>query len=338
MTYNEVLDHIKQQQDDDEKFWRFKSILNHKSPISQKSPEYKGSKVNLLIKWEDGSRTYEPLDIIAEDDPLSCALYAKEKGLLDKPGWKRFKAIARREKKLTRMINQAKRKSFCEAPKFMFGYQVPRTPEEALEFDKKNGNTKWGDAIKLETSQLFEYKTFVDYGKGGDPPKGSQKIRLHWVFAVKHDGRHKARCVAGGHLTPPSVESVYSGVVSMTKLRLMIFLGELNDLELYGADIGNAYLKAKTKEKVHFVADKGFGELEGHTMGIYKALYGLKTSGKRWYERMADVLKDMGFKMSKIGRGIWMRDCGNHYEYIAVYVDDLAIALKRSSRLDRHAT
>ena len=60
VTYNKVLDHIKQQQDDDEKFWRFKSILNHKSPISQKSPEYKGSKVNLLIKWEDGSRTYEP--------------------------------------------------------------------------------------------------------------------------------------------------------------------------------------------------------------------------------------------------------------------------------------
>ena len=67
------------------------------------------------------------------------------------------------------MINQAKRKSFCEAPKFMFGYQVPWTPEEALEFDKKNGNTKWADAIKLETNQLFKYKTFVDYGKGGDP-------------------------------------------------------------------------------------------------------------------------------------------------------------------------
>ena len=106
----------------------------------------------------------------------------------------------------------------------------------------------------------------------------------------------------------------------------MIFLGKLNDLELFGADIGNAYLEAKTKEKVYFIANKGFGELEGHTMGIYKALYGLKTSGKRWYERMADVLKDMGFKMSKIGRGIWMQDCSNHYKYIAVYVDDLAIA------------
>ena len=55
----------------------------------------------------------------------------------------------------------------------MFGYQVPWTPEEALEFDKKNGNTKWGDAIKLETNQLFEYKTFVDYGKGEIRQRGA---------------------------------------------------------------------------------------------------------------------------------------------------------------------
>ena len=110
----------------------------------------------------------------------------------------------------------------------------------------------------------------------------------------------------------------------MMELRLKIFLGELNDLKLYGADIRNAYLEAKTKEKVHFIAKKGFGELEGHTMGIYKSLYGLKTSGKRWCKRMADVLKDMGFKMLKIRRSIWMQDCGNHNKYIAVYVDDLA--------------
>ena len=173
-----------------------------------------------------------------------------------------------------------------------------------------------------------KYKTFVDYGKGGYPPKGSLKIRLHWVFDVKHDGRHKARCVAGGYLTPPLVESIYSEVVSMLELRLMIFLGKLNDLKLFGADIKNAYLEAKTKEKVYFIADKGLGELEGHTMGTYIALYRHKTLGKHWYKRMADVCKNMGLKMSKIGREIWMQDCGDHYKYIAVYVDNLAITSK----------
>ena len=34
--------------------------------------------------------------MMAADDPVSCAIYAKEKGLLDRPGWKQFKKIAKR--------------------------------------------------------------------------------------------------------------------------------------------------------------------------------------------------------------------------------------------------
>ena len=89
--------------------------------------------------------------------------------------------------------------------------------------------------------------------------------------------------VAGGHLTETPVDSVYSGVVSLRSLRLVIFLAELNKLELWGADIGNAYLEAHTKEKVYIIDGKGFGKLEGHTLVINKALYGLKSSGLRWH-------------------------------------------------------
>ena len=133
--------------------------------------------------------------------------------------------------------------------------------------------------------QINEYKVFQDHGKAQyDPksrkvsnaPNGYQKIRVHLIFAVKHDGRHKARLVAGGHLTPDPIESIYSGVVSIRSLRLVIFLAKLNNLEVWGADIGNAYLEAKTKEKLYIVAGPEFEELEGHILVIYKALYGLK--------------------------------------------------------------
>ena len=36
----------------------------------------------------------------------------------------------------------------------------------------------------------------------------TRKFRVHLIFAVKHDGRHKARLVAGGHLTPDPIESI----------------------------------------------------------------------------------------------------------------------------------
>ena len=97
--------------------------------------------------------------------------------------------------------------------------------------------------------------------------------------------------MADGHLTPENIENIYSGVVSLRTLRLVIFLGKLNHLELWGADIGNAYLEAYTEEKLYIVADPEFQELEGYILISLKALYGLKSSGKRWAEVIQGILR-----------------------------------------------
>ena len=138
-------------------------------------------------------------------------------------------------------------------------------------------------------------------------PENQGKLNI----AVKHNGRHKARLVADGSLTPEPVENIYSGVVSLRHLRLVIFLGELNNLELWGADIGNAYLEAYTQEKLFIIAGPEFEELEGFILIFNKALYGLKSSGKRWTERFYDIIKDMGFTPSKADPCIWMRENKN---------------------------
>ena len=281
-----------------------------------------------MVEWEDGSITAEPLLFFAADSPETCAAYAKRVGLLDTDGWKRFKRLAKREKKFLRMLNQAKLSSLRRSRVYQYGFQVPRNAKDAIQLDKENGNTRWRDAMRLEIHQLVEYSTFEDFGKHGKAPRGFQRIHAHFVFAVKHDGRHKARLVAGGHLTQPTQESVYSGVVSVRTLRMVIFLAELNGLELMGADIGNAYLEATTKERVFIVAGPEFEELAGHILVIRKALYGLRTSGARWHERFADCLRDLGFAPSKADPDVWMRRHGNIWEYIAVYVDDIAVAAK----------
>ena len=105
-------------------------------------------------------------------------------------------------------------------------------------------------------------------------------------------------------------------------------MAELNKMETWATDIRNAYLEAKTKEKVYVVAGAEFGELEGHILVIFKALYGLRSSGLRWHERFAACLREEGFKPCKAEPDIWMRKNDDVYEYIAVYVDDLAFALK----------
>jgi Reverse transcriptase (RNA-dependent DNA polymerase) len=329
VTYNQLLEYLAKD-DENDVVWKFRRIVSHQGPLQSGHPDYKGSKYNVMVEWETGERTSEPLQLIATDDPVTCAIYARDNGLLELPGWKRFKPLAKRQKSFTRTVNQAKLKSYTCSPKYKFGFEVPKNYAHAMHLDGKNKNTKWKDAADLEVQQIFEYNTFVDHGHHtkSKAPEGYKKIRVHFVFDVKHDGRHKGRLVADGHLTDIPVDSVYSGVVSLRGFRMVLFLGELNGLEVWSTDIGNAYLEAMTSEKVYIIAGPEFGDLEGHILVINKALYGLRSSGARWHDKFADCLRELGFQQCKAEPDIWIRENNGTYEYIAVYVDDLAIAMK----------
>jgi Reverse transcriptase (RNA-dependent DNA polymerase) len=114
---------------------------------------------------------------------------------------------------------------------------------------------------------------------------------------------------------------------------LIVFLAELNILSLWGADVSSAYLEAITQENVYFTAGPKFGDKFGHTMVVNKALYVLRSSGLCWHEKFAGILQSMGFFQSRGEQNIWMRKNGDRYEYIGVYVDDLAIAAENSSEI-----
>ena len=355
VTYNELLNHLDHDPDDvvfSEQEYRMRQITAHQGPLKPTDAHYKGSSYNVLVEWENGETSYEPLSFIASDDPLLCAIYAKNNGLLDLDGWKHLAKYVKTEKRLIktlrRHLQQAKKKMIRRNSraqiKYRFGVQVPRDYDEAILLDVQNKNNLWSKATELELDQVIhQYKTFLvrdkaifQNGKLMNAPEGYQRLRVHLVFDVKHDGRRKARLVADGHLTirDPSMSS-YSGVVSIRGLRLVIFLSELNKLEIWAADIGNAYLEAQTKEKLFIIAGPEFGDLEGKILIFDKALYGLVTSGARWHDKLYDVLQEMGFKPCKIEPDIWFKLNEEHgvYEYIAVYVDDLAIAAKNPKEI-----
>jgi hypothetical protein len=331
IAYNDIMNFIHHDQiNDPNHIWKYKQILGHQGPLTHRDYHYKGSRYNVEIEWENGEITYEPLSVILEDSPVFLAEYAAKHSLLDVEGWKRLKPIARRSKKLHRLVNQARLRSFRTAPKYMYGFQVPRDYRDAVDLDRHNGNTRWTDAISLEMKQLNEYDTFIDKGvySPGRIPTDFKRIRVHLVFAVKHDGRHKARMCAEGNLTDIPLNSVYAGVVSLRGLRMCIFLAELNGMEAYATDIGNAYLEAVTQEKVCIKAGPEFGDREGHLLIIHKALYGLRSSGREFGDLLASCLKELGFTPSKAESEIFMREKNGIYEYVATYVDDLCLVMK----------
>jgi hypothetical protein len=131
ITYNKMLEYITNDKETDIT-WKFRRIVSHEVPTQ-------GSQYDLMIECENGEITKEPLKVIATNDPVTCSIYARENSLLDKPGRKRFQHIAKSEKKFTRMVNQAKVKSFNTAPRYKYGYEILRTYEQA----KWPGSEEW---------------------------------------------------------------------------------------------------------------------------------------------------------------------------------------------------
>ena len=164
----------------------------------------------------------EPLCNIIASDPYTCSIYAKKHDLLNTPGWKLLKRHPRTARRLIRTLKKSKSRQAKASRKCKHGWEVPRDYAHALQLDIQNGKNKWKDAIDLEIEQIKEYRVFKNSEKAvyekdkiGNAPKGYQKIRVHFVFDVKHCGKFKARLMADGHLTKKPNETVYSGVVSL---------------------------------------------------------------------------------------------------------------------------
>ena len=161
ISYNQLMEYLEDKTDTgplEDGLYRFKCIKDHRGPYTSSDPEYNGSSYNLLIEWETGEQTWEPLSNIVASDPYTCAVYAKEHNLLNTPGWKLLKRYARTARRLIRTLKKSKYRQARASKKYKHGWEVPRDYAHALQFDIHNGNNKWKEAIDFEIEQIKEYQ------------------------------------------------------------------------------------------------------------------------------------------------------------------------------------
>lgn len=144
---------------------------------------------------------------------------------------------------------------------------MPKSIEEAYAIDRETGTDYWHQAILKEMKNNAVAFRFLEDGER--IPVGSKWIPFHMIFDVKEDLTRKARYIAGGHLTDPPMQLMYSSIVTRESVRIAFLIAALNGLEILSADIGNAYLQAPAREKVHTTAGPEFGpNREGQTVII----------------------------------------------------------------------
>jgi hypothetical protein len=102
--------------------------------------------------------------------------------------------------------------------------------------------------------------------------------------------------------------------VDIQTVGLGFMLAAQNELSVCAANIGNAFMYSKTREKVHIVAGREFGELKGTLLIIDRGLYGLRSSAARFHENLSEKLMSMGFQPTKVDTDFWIKDVGTHYK------------------------
>ncbi|KAG7527904.1 Reverse transcriptase RNA-dependent DNA polymerase [Arabidopsis suecica] len=226
----------------------------------------------------------------------------------------------------------------------IFAYKVAieinedHEPTSILECTQRSDWLKWKEAINVELSSLKKRDVF---GPILRTPSEIKPVGHKWVFVRKRNEnneivRHKARLVAQGFSQRPGIdyEETYSPVVDATTFRFLISLAIREKLDLRLMDVVTAYLYGPLDNEIYMRLPEGIelkdkdkkGSRDQYCIRLNKSLYGLKQSGRMWYNRLSDYLVREGYKNDPISPCIFIKKFANKgFVIIAVYVDDLNI-------------
>ena len=290
-------------------FLQLDSIIDHYNSMSD---------YTFLVRWRDQSESVVDLKTLKSSYPIELSKYATDHGLASDKQFSWCTHVLRKERHFKKIKSRIHRR-------YKFGVQIPRNVEEALRFDEESNTTYWRDALNKEMETVDIAFAFEPSGK---PPPGYKYISCHMIFDIKPNGARKCRFVAGGHLVDANDILTYSSVVSRDSIRILLTIAALNGLDILSTDIQGAYLYAKPKEKVCFIAGREFGPNQGKLIIIVRALYGLKSSGAAFRSKLAADLRELGYRSSLADPDVWLKNRGDHWEYLLVYVDDVLLLSK----------
>lgn len=290
---------------------------------------------DLLVSWKDGTESWVKLAALKHSYPVELAEFAKARGLASEPAfaWWVPNTIRRRNAILSAVKSRMLRKTH------KYGIEVPTSVEKAYDLDKTNGNTLWADALRMEMHNVgVAFEVLED---GEKAPKGWNKVSGHIVWDVKMDFTRKARWVLDGHKCPDPEGSTYAGVVSRESVRIALTYAALNDLDVFAADIRNAYLQAPSSCKDYIICGPEFGlENQGKVALIHRALYGGKSAGRDFRNHLRSCMDFLNFKSCPADPDVWMRpaiksDGTKVYDYVLLYTDDTLVISENAEAILR---
>lgn len=208
-----------------------------------------------------------------------------------------------------------------------------RAAERSPEWDQ------WQAAIDREFQALVTMEAVEVIPK----PDGAKLLEglLRLKLKVKPDGSaptFKARFVARGDL----IRDLYgktdtsSPVINWSTAMMILKTATVRDMECRVIDYSNAYLNAPLSKPVlmRIPGYANVGDPKTHCMRVTKSLYGLPESGLNWYRLLTADLARLGWRKFPHDMCAMHRKTNGNPEFLAIYVDDVAIFTPDARSMD----
>eukprot|EP00978_Attheya_sp_CCMP212_P003430 scaffold7102_cov34-Attheya_sp.AAC.2 len=207
----------------------------------------------------------------------------------------------------------------------------------------------WKHWHRAEFKMLDEYFNQEMYGTPVEAhtiPKKAKILSSVWCYALKHDGRYKARNVCNGQprivrglKTKITMADTYAASLSQTEFRIYHALAAYHNWISYGADATNAFAYSPPPEgTVYMRVDAQYVEwyhakyptrpriTTKHLLPVQHALQGHPESPRLWEMFVSEKLSDKGFTSPPHAPCIYSGVYDGQECFILRQVDDFNVA------------
>jgi hypothetical protein len=193
---------------------------------------------------------------------------------------------------------------------------------------------RWHAAVKQE------YETLVANGTWDvtpvPRPEGGNTVDCKWALRVKLNPggnveKFKARLMARGFTQVEGVNvfEKYAPVAKMSSLRIILSIANCRDWDIDQFDFTAAFLNVTLDEdEVIFMEQPPDFETADRTkfvLRLWKTIYGLKQSARKWYQLLTKNLAELGFRVLVTDNMVYIKTEGSHITILAIHVDDTTI-------------
>ena len=189
----------------------------------------------------------------------------------------------------------------------------------------------WKRAMKDEWDSFIEQGVYTLVPRAA--ARGSQILRAVWVLTEKTTATGetilKARCCVDGSRAWEQGES-YAPVIDKDSLRIILGLAWGRGMHVENFDVKTAYLYGTLDQPRYMEIPAGVlpkTDRSKYVLKLLKSVYGLPEAGRVWNDTFSDyVITKMGFKRMVSSPAAYAHTSSEGSSYIAVHVDDGAIA------------